>query len=108
MEEYLTIGQAATLLHVSPTTVRRWVHQGTLQAQKIKTGKNARVLIKKDNVEGLLVPVQPPPSPQSAKSRQTAVDAILAFQHKLAGRRIDVDNLIARNQQKRERDEHCH
>lgn len=38
MEEYLTIVQAATLLHVSPTTVRRWVHQGTLQAQKIKTG----------------------------------------------------------------------
>ena len=104
MEEYLTIVQAVALLHVSPTTVRRWVYQGTLQAQKIKTGKNACVLTKKDHVEDLLVPVQPPASLQSAQSRQTVVDDVLAFQHKLAGRKIDVDSLIARNQQERERD----
>lgn len=58
MDEYLTVDQAAILLHVSPTTVRRWIYQGSLKAKKIKTGRNARVLIEKGELDELLVPVQ--------------------------------------------------
>jgi excisionase family DNA binding protein len=39
MSEYLTVDQAATLLHVSPTTVRRWIYQGSLKAKKQKQGE---------------------------------------------------------------------
>jgi Helix-turn-helix domain len=28
MGAYITVAQAATLLHESPTTVRRWIYQG--------------------------------------------------------------------------------
>ena len=58
MSEYLTVDQAATLLHVSPATVRRWIYQGSLPAKKANAGRNARVLIDKDDLHRLLSPVQ--------------------------------------------------
>ena len=58
MNEYFTVNQAASLLHVSPTTVRRWIYDGNLKARKINTGRNARVLIQKDDLNKLLVPIR--------------------------------------------------
>ena len=46
MDAYITVAQAASLPHVSPTTVRRWMCQGSLPAPHL-TGRNARVLIDK-------------------------------------------------------------
>src|SRR6266571_3843719 len=75
MGEYITVEQAAILLHVSPTTVRRWIYQGSLKAKKPRTGRNARVLIDKDDLEALLAPAgasapsYPPPSRQAALCR---------------------------------------
>lgn len=36
--EYLTCGQVARLLHVSPKTVNRWAHQGLLPAAQTLGG----------------------------------------------------------------------
>lgn len=102
MGAYLTVSQAAALLHVSPTTVRRWIYQGSLRAKKIKTGKNARVLIDRDDIDGLLVPMEQQRSSDVLASRQAAVDTILTLQRQFAGRRIDVDALIDQNRQERE------
>lgn len=105
MGEYLTVDQAATLLHVSPTTVRRWIYQGSLKAKKINTGKNARVLIDKDDINELFVPIGAQKPPGTVRSRQAAVEAILALQQHLAGRGIDVDALLNQNRQERDRAE---
>jgi excisionase family DNA binding protein len=102
MDEYLTVDQAATLLHVSPTTVRRWIYQGSLKAKKIRTGRNARVLIEKGKLDELLVPVQRKTS--SNESRKTSVDRILALRRQFAGRDIDIDDLISQNRQERDRE----
>lgn len=102
MNEYLTVDQAATLLHVSPTTVRRWIYQGSLKAKKIKTGRNARVLIEKCDLDELLVPVQRKTS--SNENRKTSVDRILALRQQFAGRDINVDDLMNQNRQERDRE----
>ena len=103
MNQYLTVDQAATLLHVSPTTVRRWIYQGSLKARKIRTGRNARVLIEKCALDELLVPVQQKKS-SSNESRRTSVDRILALRRQFAGRDIDVDDLMSQNRQERDRE----
>ena len=103
MNEYLTVDQAATLLHVSPTTVRRWIYQGSLKARKIRTGRNARVLIGKCALDELLVPVQQKKS-SSNESRKTSVDRILALRRQFAGRDIAVDDLMSQNRQERDRE----
>lgn len=102
MNEYLTVNQAAKLLHVSTTTVRRWIYQGSLEARKIKTGRNARVLIRKDDLDELLVPVKRKPS--SYGSRKAVVDRIFALRRQFAGRGINVDDLIGQNRQERDRE----
>ena len=103
MSEFLTVDQAATLLHVSPTTVRRWIYQGSLPAKKANTGRNAKVLIAKDDLYHLLTPVPFHEPSTSYEHRKAAVDRILAFRQKVAGRGIDVDALIEANQQERDR-----
>jgi excisionase family DNA binding protein len=103
LNQYLTVDQAATLLHVSPTTVRRWIYQGSLKARKIRTGRNARVLIEKCALDELLVPVQQKKS-SSNESRKTSVDRILALRRQFAGRDIDVDDLMNQNRQERDRE----
>jgi len=103
LNQYLTVDQAATLLHVSPTTVRRWIYQGSLKARKIRTGRNARVLIEKCALDELLVPVQQKKS-SSNESRRTSVDRILALRRQFAGRDIDVDDLMSQNRQERDRE----
>ncbi len=103
MSEYLTVGQAATLLHVSPTTIRRWIYQGSLPAKKANTGRNARVLIDKDDLQNLLSPAPSHGPSTSYERRRATVDRIFAFRHKIAGRGIDVDALIEVNRQERDR-----
>jgi excisionase family DNA binding protein len=103
MNEYLTVDQAATLLHVSPTTVRRWIYQGSLKARKIRTGRNARVLIEKCALDELLVPVQQRKL-SSNESRKTSVDRILALRRQFVGRDINVDDLMNQNRQERDRE----
>ncbi|MEE8290525.1 MAG: helix-turn-helix domain-containing protein [Candidatus Tectomicrobia bacterium] len=105
MGEYLTVDQAATLLHVSSTTVRRWIYQGSLKAKKINTGRNARVLIDKDDVDELLVPMNQYRPSHASTGRHAAVEAILALQRQFAKRGIDVDALIDQNRQERDRAE---
>lgn len=34
-EEYLTTGEAASLLSVSPITIRRWVKSGRLEGRRV-------------------------------------------------------------------------
>src|SRR5207244_8954365 len=89
MGEYISVEQAAILLHVSPTTVGRWIYQGSLKAKKPRTGRNARVLIDKDDLEALLAPAGAPAPFYPPPSRQAAVETILALQRRFAGRGID-------------------
>jgi excisionase family DNA binding protein len=101
MNEYLTVNQASILLHVSSTTIRRWIYQGSLKAQKMKTGRNARVLIKKDDLDEMLVPVQQTSS-QSYENRKAVVERILILRQQFLGRNINVDDLIEQNRQERD------
>jgi excisionase family DNA binding protein len=103
MGVYITVEQAATLLHVSPTTVRRWIYQGSLKAKKPPTGRNARVLIDKDDLEAFLTPAGTTTLSCPSTSRQTAVETILALQQRLAGRGIDLEAVLEAHQQERER-----
>ena len=101
MGAYIMVEQAVTLLHVSPTTVQRWFYKGSLKAKKPPTGRNARVLIDKDDLETFLTPAGPPACPPT--SRQTAVETVLALQQRLAGRGIDLEAVLKAHQQERER-----
>jgi len=103
MNEYLTVDQAADLLHVSPTTIRRWIYCGNLAAKKIKTGRNARVLIKKDDLDELLAPARSQKS--SYEDRKAVVDRILDLRQQLVGRNIDVDSIIEQSRRERDHEE---
>ena len=103
MGEYITVEQAAILLHVSPTTVRRWIYQGSLKAKKPRTGRNARVLIDKGDLEAFLAPASSPALSYPSASRRTAVETIVALQQRFVGRGIDVEAILEAHQQERER-----
>lgn len=55
MDEYLTIGQAATLLQVSQSTVRRWIAQNELPAYRVGQRK---VRLKRADLGRLITPVR--------------------------------------------------
>ncbi len=67
----------------------------------MKIGRNARVLIDKNEVEGPLSPMGQQSPDHSRKDRHTTVKAVLALQRRFAGRGIDVDALIGHNRQER-------
>ena len=102
MGAYITVEQAATLLHVSPTTVRRWIYQGSLKAKKPRTGRNTRVLIDRDDLEAFLAPAGTTVLSCPPTSRQIAVETILALQQRLTGRRIDVEAIRTVHHQEHE------
>ena len=54
-EDLVTITEAARLLKVSPSSIRRWVGQGHLPAYRVG---QRRVRVKKDDLARLVVPVQ--------------------------------------------------
>jgi excisionase family DNA binding protein len=55
-EEYLTVDEAAALLRVAASTIRRWIRQGDLPAYRIG---HRRVALKRDDLNGLITPARP-------------------------------------------------
>jgi excisionase family DNA binding protein len=55
-EEYLTVAEAAALLRVAASTIRRWIRQGDIPAYRI--GKR-RVALRRADVNTLIAPVRP-------------------------------------------------
>jgi excisionase family DNA binding protein len=55
-EEYVTVTEAATLLRVAPSTVRRWIREGDVPAYRI--GRR-RVALKRDDLSNLITPAGP-------------------------------------------------
>jgi len=49
----LTIGQAASMLKMSPSTVRRWVRSGRLQSERVVVGDGHEYRIPVDALEGV-------------------------------------------------------
>jgi excisionase family DNA binding protein len=65
-EEYLTVAEAATLLRVASSTIRRWIRQGDIPAYRI--GKR-RVALRRSDLPGLITPLRP-----YAEQMQSATD----------------------------------
>jgi len=55
-EEYLTVAEAATLLRVAPSTIRRWIRQGDVPAHRIG---HRRVALKRKDLSSLITPARP-------------------------------------------------
>jgi excisionase family DNA binding protein len=55
-EEYLTVAEAATLLRVAPSTVRRWIREGDVPAHRI--GRR-RVALRRADLARLITPARP-------------------------------------------------
>ena len=55
-EEYLTVAEAATLLRVAPSTVRRWIREGDVPAHRI--GRR-RVALRRGDLARLITPARP-------------------------------------------------
>jgi excisionase family DNA binding protein len=54
-EEYLTVTEAASLLRVASSTIRRWIRQGDLPAYRI--GKR-RVALRREDLNALITPAR--------------------------------------------------
>lgn len=54
-EQYVTVAEAARLLHMHPSSIRRWIDAGELAAQRVG---QRRVLIKRAGLEKLVRPVR--------------------------------------------------
>ena len=55
-EEFLTVAEAAMLLRVAPSIVRRWIREGDVPAYRI--GRR-RVALKRDDLSYLITPARP-------------------------------------------------
>jgi excisionase family DNA binding protein len=53
--DYLTVTEAATLLRVAPSTIRRWIREGDLPAYRI--GRR-RVAVLRTDLAGLVAPAR--------------------------------------------------
>jgi excisionase family DNA binding protein len=53
-EEYLTVTEAANLVRVSPSTIRRWIREGNLPAYRIGP---RRVGLKREDLSAVVTPV---------------------------------------------------
>ena len=54
-EEYLTVAEAATLLRVAPSTIRRWIREGDVPAHRI--GRR-RVALRRADLTRLITPAR--------------------------------------------------
>jgi len=52
--EYLTVAEAAKVLHRSRYTVRRWLRNGTIRGAKAGGGNGGRYLIHREEIESFL------------------------------------------------------
>ena len=55
-EDYITVAEAATLLRVAPSTVRRWIRQGDVPAYRIG---QRRVALRRGDLATLITPARP-------------------------------------------------
>ena len=55
-EEYLTVAEAAMLLRVAPSTIRRWIREGDVPAHRI--GRR-RVALRRADLTRLITPARP-------------------------------------------------
>ena len=69
-EDYLTVAEAAALLRVAPSTIRRWIREGDVPAFRL--GRR-RVGLKRDDLNGLITPARPNSEPINL---ETDVEAI--------------------------------
>jgi len=54
-DSYLTVAEAATLLRVAPSTIRRWIRQGDVPAYRM--GRR-RVTLKRTDLDSLVTPAR--------------------------------------------------
>jgi excisionase family DNA binding protein len=54
-EEYLTVAEAATLLRVAPSTIRRWIREGDVPAHRI--GRR-RLALRRTDLNTLITPAR--------------------------------------------------
>jgi len=67
LDEYLTLAEAAALLKVHRSTIRRWIDQGDLPAYRVG---QRRLALRRDEVARLVRPVAPvSPTPPAGRRR---------------------------------------
>jgi excisionase family DNA binding protein len=76
-EEFVTVAEAATLLRVAPSTVRRWIREGDVPAHRI--GRR-RVALRRADLARLITPARP--------GVETETKDIVAINEPVVGRRL--------------------
>jgi excisionase family DNA binding protein len=74
-EEYVTVAEAAALLRVATSTIRRWIREGDVPAHRI--GRR-RVALRRADLAGLITPARP-----AAETKGNA-----AVEESVVGRRL--------------------
>lgn len=52
--DLIDIGEAATLLHMHPSTLRRWDQKGTLKVKAIRLVQGGKRMYKRSDIEKLV------------------------------------------------------
>jgi excisionase family DNA binding protein len=65
-DDYLSVAEAATLLRVAPSTIRRWIRSGDVAAHRLGP---RRVALRRSDVAALIVPLHP-----TANGAETSAD----------------------------------
>lgn len=68
-DEYLTVTEAATLLRVAPSTVRRWIREGDVSAYRLG---QRRIGLRRGDLAALIAPV---------RAKTEAPDALTRDEH---------------------------
>lgn len=79
-EDYVTVDEAATILRVAPSTVRRWIREGGLPAYRM--GKR-RLALRRDDLPTMITPIKP-----YAEQVQSAADIAELKRRKLSPEEI--------------------
>jgi excisionase family DNA binding protein len=79
-EEFVTVAEAATLLRVAPSTVRRWIREGDVTAYRI--GRR-RVALRRTDLARLITPARP-----AAETKNNA-----AVDDPVVGRRLTAEEV---------------
>jgi excisionase family DNA binding protein len=79
-EEFVTVAEAATLLRVAPSTIRRWIREGDVPAHRI--GRR-RVALRRADLARLITPARPAAETKNdAAVAEPAVDRRLTPEEK--------------------------
>ena len=66
-EEFVTVAEAATLLRVAPSTVRRWIREGDVPAYRLG---QRRIGLRRGDLVSLITPVHAEQERTSAESEE--------------------------------------